>query len=417
MTLVRSPFRAMARAGSFSPSSGKFGRASIYWGQVATKCYIPSAVSTINKTATSRSHHIARDDISALKIELPNWYWARGTTGPETNGGGNITVTASIEYPAGTFTQVLFSGSSSKVIASGASALSDAVSVSIPNGASFWVRTFVNAVTAIVFCEGNTGFARRDLGNGEAYEYAASGVTDKTMGGTITDAGAASSPIYVPSAIIAQTSNPSVLIIGDSRDWGFTDTLDTSGDLGDLARGLGPSFGYINAACAGDTFSALIAAGTKRQALKQYVSHVVVGDAINSLRSGGSGQNKTAATVLTELQSVLGMFSDKRCLTTTCGGPNSTSSDNFATTANQAPNTNSAQITAYNDAIRAGVANSAGYFEIADQVESARNSGKWWVTGVANATTTEGLHSTQAGYLRIKNSGAINAALVTRFGL
>ncbi|WP_189464899.1 SGNH/GDSL hydrolase family protein, partial [Mesorhizobium sp. M2D.F.Ca.ET.223.01.1.1] len=323
----------------------------------------------------------------------------------------------SVEYQDETFTQVKFSGSASAVIASGSSLLSDAVSVSIPNGASFWVRTFVNAVTAIVFCEGNTGFARRDLGNGEAYEYSASTTTDKTMGGTVNDVGAASSPIYVPTAIIAQTRKPSVLIIGDSRDWGFTDTLDSSGDLGDIARSIGPAYGYINAGCAGDTFSALIAAGTKRQALKQYVSHVIVGDAINALRSGGSGQNKTSATVLGELQTVLGMFSDKRCYTTTCGGPNPTSTDNFATTANQTVNANSAQITAYNDAIRASVANSLGFFEIADQVESARNSGKWWVTGGANATTSDGLHSTQAGYLRIKNSGAVDPSRITRAGL
>ncbi|RTM07420.1 MAG: SGNH/GDSL hydrolase family protein [Hyphomicrobiales bacterium] len=416
MTIVRSPVHSPISGPVYSALSNKF-VPSLYWGQVATKSYIPSGVSTTNKTAQSRSHHIARDDISALKIEIPNWYWARGTTGPETNGGGNITATLSVEYPAGTFWQGTFSGATSKVIASGASALSDAIAVNIPKGASFWVRIFVNAATAIVFCEGNTGFARRDLGNGEAYEYSASTTTDKTMGGTVNDNGAATAPIFVPTAIIAQTSNPSVLIIGDSRDWGFTDTLDTSGDLGDIARSIGPSFGYINASCAGDTFSALIAGGTKRQSLKQYVSHVIVGDAINALRSGGSGQNKTAATVLLELQSILAMFSDRRCFTTTCGGPNPTSSDNFATTANQAVNANSAQITAYNDAIRAGVANSLGFFEIADQVESARNSGKWWVTGVANATTSDGLHSTQAGYLRIKNSGAVDVNRITRAGL
>jgi len=390
---------------------------SLYQGQVATKSRTPTALSTTNKTATSRSHHIARDNITSLKIELPNWYWARSTVGPETNGGGNITYTASIEYPAATFTQVLFTGATSKVVASGASVLSDSVSVSIPSGASFWVRTFANAVTAIVFTDSNSGFAQRDLGNGEAYEYSASTTTDKTMGGTVNDVGAAAAPIFCPTAIVAQTRNPSVLIIGDSRDWGFTDTLDSSGDLGDLARGLGPSFGYINAGCAGDTLSAFNAGSTKRAALQQYCSHVVIGDVINALRAS-PGQAKTAAAVLIELQTALGLFSTKRCLTTTTGGPGTaTSSDNFATTANQSVNGNAAAVSAYNDAIRAGVANSLGYFEIADQVESARNSGKWWVTGVANATTTDGLHSTQLGYLRIKNNGAVNTALISRAGL
>lgn len=403
--------------GSSVVGTGGAAQPSLYQGQIATNCTIPSGRSTTNKQANARTVHIARDTISALKIELCNWCWLRSGTGPETAGGGNITYSASIEYPAGTFTQVLWAGAATKVVTSNAVALSDAVTVAIPSGATFWIRTYANAVTAIVFTEGNTGFEQRNLAGGEAYEYAASGITDKTMGGTIVDVGAVSAPIFRPTAIVAQTRRPSVLILGDSRDWGFTDIHDSSGDLGDLARSIGPQYGYINAGCAGDTLSAFITAHTQRAALQQYVSHVVFGDPINALRSGGSGQNKTAATVLGELQTILGYFPTKRCLTTTTGGPQTTTTDSWATVANQTVNANSAQIIAYNDAIRAGVANSVGYFEIADQVESARNSGKWWVTGVASATTTDGLHSTQAGYLRIKNSGAVNTALITRAGL
>lgn len=390
---------------------------SIYLGNVATHCRLPTNTSSTNKTATSRSHHIARDTITALKILLPNWYWSRATTLTETAGGGNITYTASVEYPAGTFTQIKFSGSSSVVAASNSDTLSDYATVYIPRGASFWIRTFVSAATAIVFTDSNTGFPQRDLANGEAYEYSASTTTDKTMGGTVNDNGAASAPILSPLAIVAQTRMPTVLIVGDSRDWGFTDLGTALGDLGDIARSVGPSYGYINAGCPGDTFSGLISAHTHRAALGSYVSHVIIGDAINALRAGGSGQNKSAATVLGELQTVLGYFSGNRRFTTTCGGPNPSSTDSFATLANQTVNSNSAQIIAYNDAIRAGVSNSLGYFEIADQVESARNSGKWYVTGGAFATTTEGLHSTTATYQRIQDSGCIIPAKLHRMGL
>ncbi|RWI35452.1 hypothetical protein [Mesorhizobium sp.] len=391
---------------------------SLYLGQVATKIRIPTSRSTTNKQANSRTHHFARDHITALKIELPNWYWVRSTAGPETNGGGNITYKASIEYPAGVFTQVTFSGATSAIVASGASVLSDFVNVNIPKGASFWVRVYAVAATAIVFTDGNAGFPQRDDANGEAYAYAASGVSDLTMGGTITSniVGGAD-PIFCPSAIVAQTRNPSVLIIGDSRDWGFNDLYDASGDLGDLARSIGPAFGYINVAGSGDKFSAFISVSAKRRALAQYCSHVVIGDAINALRSGGSGQNKTAAAVLAELQTVLGFFPDKRCFTTTLGGPNTTSTDNWATVENQTVNANSAQIIAYNDAIRAGVPGCIGYFEIADQVESARNSGKWRVNGNPNGFTLDGLHTGQAGYLAIKNSGAIDTTRFSRAGL
>ena len=416
MTLVGLPLHSPIRSPYYAPQADKFA-AALYLGQVATNCTIPSSRSTTNKQANARTVHIARDTISSLKIELCNWCWLRSGVGPETAGGGNITYSASIEYPAGTFTQVLWSGAATKVVASNAVALSDAVNVNIPNGTTFWVRTYANAVTAIVFTEGNTGYEQRNLAGGEAYEYAASGITDKTMGGTIVDVGAAAAPIFRPTAIVAQTRNPSVLILGDSRDWGFTDTHDSSGDLGDIARSIGPAYGYINAACAGDTLSAFITAHTQRAALQQYVSHVVFGDPINALRSGGSGQNQSAATTLGQLQTILGYFPTKRCLTTTTGGPNTTSTDSWATVANQTINANNAEIAAYNTAIRAGVANSVGYFDIMSAVESSSASGKWWVTGVASATTTDGLHSTQAGYLRIKNSGAIDPNRISRAGL
>lgn len=390
---------------------------SVYTGQVATRCRIPCNLSATNKQANARTAHIATEKLSTLQVELANWYWARSTVGPETNGGGNITYTASIEYPAGVFKQVLFSGSASAVVASGASVLSDSVGVDIPKGARFWVRTFAVAVTAIVFTDSNTGFPQRDLSNGEAYEYAVSGLTDKTMGGTVNDVGAASAPIFSPTAIVAPTKRPSVLILGDSRDWGFTDIPEDDGDLGDLARSIGKKFGYINAGCAGDTLSAFIAGHTKRAALQQYVSHVVFGDPINALRSGGSGQNKTAATVLGELQTILGYFPTKQCITTTPGGPNSTSTDNWATLANQTVNANQAQIAAYCAAIRAGVANSIGYWDLMYAVESSRDSGKWWVNGTAQATTTDGLHSTQLGYKRIRDLGVVDLSLISRAGL
>ena len=50
-----------------------------------------------------------------------------------------------------------------------------------------------------------------------------------------------------------------------------------------------------------------------------------------------------------------------------------------------------------------------GYFEVADQVETARDSGIWQPN-----FTFEGIHEVQAGYLAIKNSGAINTAVIHR---
>jgi hypothetical protein len=379
-----------------------------YLGQVATNSRLPTNRSTTNKQANARTSHIARDAITSLQIELGNWYWVRSTAGPETAGGGNQTWSAAVEYPEGVIAgQFLWTGATTRVIASGSQALSDAVAVNIPKGARFWLRTFVNAVTAITFSEGNTGFKQIDLANGEAYSYAASGLSDLTMGGTITDVGAVSGPIYVPQAIVAQTKRPSFLFIGDSRTWGFTDNYSgNSVGLGELARYIGERFGYINMGSAGDTYSAFNAANTHRSGLKQYVSHVVIAGGINSLRSGGSGQNKSAATVLGELQTTIGLFTDVEKVITCTVAPNTSGAWTLVDGSDQTLNANAAAIQTYNEAIRAGVANSDGFFEIAAPISHATVAQKWLADGSVATFTTEGLHEKQAGYELLANTPA-----------
>lgn len=391
---------------------------SLYLGQVATKTRIPNNLSTTNKLANARTHHIARDDITALKIELPAWYWARNTTKAEISVTGNISYRAAIEYPAGVFTQVKFGGAVSGLSTGPVPLLSDFVNVTIPKGAAFWVRTYAVATHSIVFTDASvatSGAWSCDFANGEAYEYAASGITDKTMGGelvpnkTTNDAA-----ICFPTAIVAMTRQPSALLIGDSRMYGFGDFFNAAGDMGEFARALGPSIGYINAGSSGDSLSEFIASSTRRQALKAYCSHVIVETAINALRSS-TGQNKTAAVVLAEQQTILGYFADKRCFVSTTA-PSTTSANGWID-ATQSLNSNAAQFTLFNDAVRAGVAGALGFFEIADVVTTARNSNKWKFDGTANKWTADGLHGTPYAYQSIQDSGAVDAARLTRAGL
>lgn len=377
-----------------------------YLGAVATGARISTTTSTTNKQFNSRSHHVARDTISGLRIELPAWWWQRKTSGTFTQyrehpAGGPITYSAAIEYPEGTFTPVTFDGAASAAVAGGSSILSDMAAVSIPNGASFWVRTYSTSAWGIIFEDGDSGVTTViDKANGEAMEYAASGVVNKTMGGTIVDNNAAAGPIFRPTAIVAMTRQPTFLFTGDSKAWGFGDTPTAGGDAGELERLIGPNYGYINAGSSGDWLNVFRDHGTRRAALQQYVSHVVVQAAINSLRSGGSGQNKTAAAVLAEQQQVLAMFPNKSRIVTTTA-PQSASSNSWADQAGQTVNANSAQIIAFNDAVRAGVANSIGHIDLADAAEPTRNAGKWRTNGTARAFTTDGLHATPLGYEQV----------------
>ena len=379
-----------------------------YLGAVATGARISTATSTTNKQFNSRSHHVARDTISGLRIEFPAWWWQRKTSGTFTQyrehpAGGPITYSAAIEYPEGTFTPVLFGGVASAAVAGGGSILSDMAAVSIPNGASFWVRTYSTSAWGIIFEDGDSGVTTViDKANGEAMEYAASGVVNKTMGGTIVDNNAAAGPIFRPTAVVAMTRQPTFLFTGDSKAWGFGDTPTAGGDAGELERLIGPNYGYINTGSSGDWLDTFRDFGTRRAALQQYVSHVVVQAAINSLRSGGAGQAKTAAAVLAEQQQVLALFPTKgRIVTTTA--PQASSSNSYVDQAGQTVNANSAQIIAFNDAVRAGVANVIGYIDLADAAESTRNSGKWKTDGTVRAFTTDGLHATPLGYQQVNS--------------
>lgn len=408
--------RAVNAAGNSTPSDTKTEMSGAeapvlrpeYLGAVATGARISTTTSTTNKQFNSRSHHVARDTISGIRIELPAWWWQRKTSGTFTQyrehpAGGPITYSAAIEYPEGTFTPVLFGGVSSADVAGGNSILSDMAAVSIPNGASFWVRTYSTSAWGIIFEDGDSGVTTViDKANGEAMEYAASGVVNKTMGGTIVDNNAAAGPIFRPTAIVAMTRQPTFLLTGDSKAWGFGDTPTAGGDAGELERLIGPNYGYINTGSSGDWLNTFRDFGTRRAALQQYTSHVVVQAAINSLRSGGSGQNKTAAAVLAEQQQVLAMFPNKTRIVTTTA-PQSASSNSWADQAGQTVNANSAQVIAFNDAVRAGVANSIGYIDLADAAEPTRNAGKWKTNGTAFAFTRDGLHPTPLGYSQVNS--------------
>jgi hypothetical protein len=89
--------------------------------------------------------------------------------------------------------------------------------------------------------------------------------------------------------------------------------------------------------------------------------------------------------------------------------PRTTSTDNWATVANQTPVTGEAQRVAYNTSLRTSPPSwVAGIFDVAAQVESSLNSGAWKATGTAFGYTADGIHETTAGNLLIQNSAIIN---------
>lgn len=382
-----------------TPSAGGGVLPSLYEGIVATGARMMNGLAAAGQS-NSRSPHFARDDITSLKVILPNWYCPTGGTRAETGTGAAMTVTASIEYPEGVFTQVTFGdGKTSHSIPDGGSVVSDSVPVSIPLDALFWVRSWQNNAVALPVC-----VSSQALGAGAER---ATTIADKTMGGSLAN----SSNIYLPSAIIAQTRRVSCLVIGDSKTKGYLQTFNAAGETGDVSRWIGPHFGYSQMAVEGDRAEWLIASHVQRAALMAYASHVICDFGSNDIYSGGA----SSAAVLSRLATIWDYASAAGASAYQCTIPTrTTSTDSWATLENQTVDVrNDVRITV-NSSFRSGLTGLDGYFELADQMESARESGKWAVTGAANYATSDGTHPSNAICEVAKSALLPVSAMLTR---
>lgn len=369
------------------------------WRQFATACYAPRETLTDAGVPTgtqmmSRSSHFARASVTTLKIAIPNWVWAAHA---EAGVGGAPTCEASIEYPAGTFNRLLFSGADVGTLPSASYLLSDQLSISIPSGAQFWVRIYRSGFSAgmvpIVL--------RRISALGEQSAYGTA-VANMVMGGTIGNTG---SPQFKPCAIITDNASLTApLLLGDSRCFGVGESGDGQGDTGELARGFGMDVGYINMGIGSDRSDWWLASHTNRASMAQWCSHVVCQLGINDL-----GASRTAAQLMQSIKDIRAVFPDKPFYQATV-------TVSQASVGAQA--TFNAARVAFNDILRLWVAEFSGYFETADVLEgSSYNSGVavrngGWIATAANYSDL--LHETIAGYIAIRDSGAVRASMLAQ---
>jgi len=267
--------------------------------------------------------------------------------------------------------------------------------ISIPKGAKFWVRLYQNAPGKVVYFNWYAG-------DGTAQFSSPS--SDVTMGGslTVTNPGAFSS-ITVPIAIIGMSSDPAIGVYGDSISVGRGDTADVGVPLqGHLGRAFGGVYATGHVGVSGDRMSAFLAGGSKRMLLAQYFTHVAVNMGINDITNGSS-----AATVASDTNAVVALFSPKPVALCTLS-PVTTSTDTWATTANQTPvATNGVRITE-NTRRLAGVPGAKVIYDVNQAVETVASpeSGIW----KAPNYTTDGTHPAAIGYKA--EAAAINVAML-----
>jgi hypothetical protein len=366
-----------------------------YEGFVGTRAGLCFNFTSANSSSNVRHTSVAVDDIRALKIAYANFYM-NGSV--ETGSGGAATLAASIEYPSGVFTQLLFSGRPSGTVASGDVLFSDYGKVSIPVGATFWIRMFVQNPSGIYY---NTW----DNGAGGDLIHSGSGLADLTMGGTISDDGTFSAP---PFAIIGMTTKASVLILGSSVIRGFNDD-GTISDFrkGMIAKSFPANLAFVNLSGDSAAGSGWISATTGRKQLYPFASH-----AIFELTAVDISNGISAATVEAQLQTLYQLFGPNVRKTQMTSWARSSSSNSFVDAAGQTVEANNVnRITLDNDLRTTGLPFlNNGIYEVAWVLESSQDSGKWVFDGTANKYTSDGTHPTVAGYDLIVSSGAVDPA-------
>jgi len=367
-----------------------------YTGQLANGCQIANVLNAGLKQAMVRSPHYARATINSLQVVFPNWYAA--TDNFEKDPGATATVKASIEYPSGTFTQITFGGSVSGTITDGGQLVSDSLTIAIPYGAMFWVRAHYDTTAGLVY---HATYPRSAL---SGWVTSATTTPDLTMSGTVTAPSANIGAFQPPLAIIGPTRRASVALIGDSRTGGFADTANISLDHGLLGRSVGSVCATINIGTPSDMLYNFLNRSTKRRSLLAYCSHAVTAYGINDVTNGRNLAQIQAS--LTSLCTLTGLPTWISTLS-----PISSGAWTLEDLSDQTTHANNSVRVAVNDSIRAGaITNAMGFIELADVVESSRNSGKWKAPGY----TGDGTHELLLATLAIQASRTLPASLFQR---
>lgn len=374
-------------------------------GLVANRTNEPFSSVSISVPYTFQSCHFASPQANVTKI-APIWVgWFRNADVYRNSMAGNITIEASVEYPAGsgTWTPLTFnSGSASGVVPSGGVLKADLLTIAIPAGAQFRIRTVVTAISSGTFvpCGGNLLSPSSTI-----YPDGRASGNLKTSGSISADTVA--NNIWRPTAImgVLDAANCRGYVIhGDSIATGSGDTsLGAKGGTGFLQRALDPMYPWAALTTPGATEGSPLNNIPDMDKLRLLaaamnslggVSHVITEGGTNDLSNGAS---------LALISAVQRMYSSLwagakhiPCTFT----PRSTSTDSWATTGNQTAFTGGSYASvmpAYNAAVRSNSLGDVDGFIDAATAASTGTDTSIWKAGY----TSDGLHPNGTGHAAI----------------
>lgn len=393
----RSSLSVMAGSGDLVPVAAHSGCV----GGIGTASYSPDALRTWSCTPFTLA--VATP---IVVLEFVNW----SAAATDTDGPAAMTLRVGLENAAGVILPVKFQGADTISVPPGGTVRTDPIFVDGAAGDLFHPRVCCTMASGTTYVYNGVAYSSRG--------WASSPVQDSSRSGTQWAGGA--NGAVVPSRILGKPAFGAaprvVAIIGDSIAQGASHSLDQA--LGGFTLALKnqnvPSVKIAKGGETGVSF-ATIAASSRRLAACAGCTDAIVQYGTNDF-AGASTLAQVQAALITVWQRLVRMGMSVRQTTIT---PRTTSTDSWATTTNQTPVagfTVGAKREQFNEWVRdgapilAGVAVATGsnaggtlragttghplvgYIEVADAVESARNSGLWKVTGSANGWTSDGIH-------------------------
>lgn len=383
---------------------------------VVDRCYGPGRYQTAGATnLNSRIKHVLACDVSEIRCVFTNW---NGAVNGEAAGSNQLVITAGVEIGGVTYPVTFRNGALAPTLDIDGTIVSDPIPCDGLTGDIIWSRVHVTGATirATRFTDG-TG--------GEGTEVVA---TDKSLSGTISGAGNAYSPSAVIGVPAAGATRKWAAVVGDSIPAGQGDDPNNSYLKRAFTTANIPFLDLCRPSEALVTGMGTLSASKRRRQLASAAPIAFIGSYADNDISTGTSLAATQALFLAAAK----IFANRNARAASRGAvltqtliPRTTSTDNFQTTTNQTPVTGESVRLSYNawirdgmpidattkvavatgiatNVLRAGNAGhpiaalavagtstlASGYIEIADVVESARDSGKWKVLALSGAATT-----------------------------